>query len=259
MAFLRRVGQNFVDDDCTFLAAAVAYQLFFALVPLLLLLAGLLGFFLEGDELRDEVARIVGQVVPLASERRFVDEIAGGRALSLGIGLVGTAWSVTAIHAALDRAFARVFGRTERRTFVHSKLEALLLAALLVALAVASIGFSVVVQAIGGLGGGAVGPALALASPLFGLVAGTAFFLIVYWVVPTPRLVARELLVGAVTAAALWEVAKLAFAVYARAIGAFRAYGVLAFAAGVLTWIYLSAMIVLLGAEVMKTRATAAR
>ena len=45
-----------------------------------------------------------------------------------------------------------------------------------------------------------------------------------------------------------------AFASLQRALGTFAAYGPLAFAAGLLTWIYLTAVIILMGAEVMKTR-----
>jgi uncharacterized BrkB/YihY/UPF0761 family membrane protein len=55
----------------------------------------------------------------------------------------------------------------------------------------------------------------------------------------------------------LWEVAKLAFGYFTRALGIFAAYGPLAFAAGLLTWIYLTAAIILIGAEVMKTRGAA--
>ena len=46
---------------------------------------------------------------------------------------------------------------------------------------------------------------------------------------------------------------KLAFAVLTRALGTFAAYGALAFAAGLLTWIYVTAAIILIGAEFIKT------
>ena len=50
----------------------------------------------------------------------------------------------------------------------------------------------------------------------------------------------------------LWEVAKIAFGVYTRGLGAFHVYGALAFAAGLLTWVYVTAIIILIGAEVIK-------
>jgi len=50
----------------------------------------------------------------------------------------------------------------------------------------------------------------------------------------------------------LWELAKIAFGFFTRAVGIFSAYGPIAFAAGLLTWIYVTAVIILIGAEVIK-------
>jgi uncharacterized BrkB/YihY/UPF0761 family membrane protein len=50
----------------------------------------------------------------------------------------------------------------------------------------------------------------------------------------------------------LWEVAKVAFGFLTRGLGIFEVYGALAFAAGLLTWIYVTAAIILIGAEVVK-------
>jgi len=57
---------------------------------------------------------------------------------------------------------------------------------------------------------------------------------------------------AALVAAVLWEIAKIAFGFLTRTLGIFSAYGALAFAAGLLTWIYVTAAIILLGAEVVK-------
>jgi len=54
----------------------------------------------------------------------------------------------------------------------------------------------------------------------------------------------------------LWELAKIAFGFFTRSLGIFSAYGPIAFAAGLLTWIYVTAAIILLGAEVIKLRRT---
>jgi len=79
----------------------------------------------------------------------------------------------------------------------------------------------------------------------------------VYRVVPRHRPSRRAATQGALVSAVLWEVAKLAFGYFTRALALFAAYGPLAFAAGLLTWIYVTAVIILFGAEVIKTRGTA--
>jgi membrane protein len=185
-----------------------------------------------------------------------------GRALSLSLGVVGTIFSTMAIHGSLDRAFALVLGHEGRRTFVRGHLEAGGFVVALAVLAIVSFGLSFGAAAVSGVFvgagfGGLVWVAVRLLSPLAGLVIGFVFFFVVYRAVPRrrpPRRVAAE---AALVSAVLWEVAKLAFGYFTRALALFAAYGPLAFAAGLLTWIYVTAVIILLGAEVMKTRGTA--
>lgn len=260
VAIGRHVWRGFADDECAFLAGAVAYQIFFALLPLLLLLVGALGFFLTAGDVRAEVERLLRQVLPVAAVPRLVEQVSEGRAASLGLGILGTLWAVTAIHAALDRAFQAVFGRASRTAFVRGKLAALGFAGLLALLALLSFAFSYVVQLLGDLLGAAgLGEAqrvaLAVASPAYGLLAGFVLFFLIYRVVPRRRQPLPALVSGALVAAVLWEAAKIAFALFSRAAGAFQAYGPLAVAAGLLTWIYLTAVIALLGAEVVKAHA----
>lgn len=206
-----------------------------------------------------ELATFVRQINPAAREEdlELVRDLVDGRALSLGIGLLGTAWASLAIHGALETALARVLGRKSRRAFVRGKLEALAFVGVLGLLAVLSFAASYGLQLIGELAAELSLPGVAgllvLVAPVVGLIPGLAFFYLVFRFVPSPRPTRREALRGAVVSAVLWEVAKLAFAVLTRALGTFEAYGAIAFAAGLLTWIYLSAAILLVGAEVIKT------
>ena len=232
----------------------MAYQIFFALVPLLLLVTGIFALFLSSDDLRREAAGLLGQIYPGLASRRLVDELVESRALTLGLGSVGTLWSVTAIHAALDRALRAVLGG-DRRGFVRTRLQGLLLAVLLAALAVLSFALSFMVRAFADWLA-ALGPlqsrALELLGPLSGFLAGFALFSVIFLVVPRRRLPRGARLAGAFTAAVLWEIAKAAFGILAREAHVFSAYGALALATGLLTWIYVTAVILLLAAEVVK-------
>jgi membrane protein len=180
----------------------------------------------------------------------------------LSIGVIGTIFSTMAIHGSLDRALAMVLGREGRRSFVRGHLEAAGFVAALAVLALVSFGLSfgtaAVSDALVGAGfGGIVWVGVRLLSPLAGLAIGFVFFYVVYRVVPRHRPSRRAAVEGALVSAVLWEIAKLAFGYFTRALALFAAYGPLAFAAGLLTWIYVTAVIILFGAEVMKTRGTA--
>ena len=93
-----------------------------------------------------------------------------------------------------------------------------------------------------------------MGSPLLGLGAGWLFFYFIYRYVPRVRVPVRTARTAALVSAVLWEVAKVAFAFFTRAVGIFSAYGPIAFAAGLLTWVYLTAVIILVGAEILKIK-----
>jgi len=238
----------------------VAYQIFFALIPLLALVIGAFSLIYGPERAAGQLSTLVHQVYPAArqEETDLVRGLVEGRALSLGIGLLGTIFSASAIYGALDIALSGVLGREGRRSLVRDKLEALLFMGALGGLAglsfVASYGLQLAQDLLDGAGfGEGLRLLLGISAPLLGLLPGVGFFYFVYRLVPRRRVPRGTALRGALVSAVLWEVAKLAFAVLTRLLGIFQAYGALAFAAGLLTWIYVSAAIVLIGAQFIKT------
>jgi membrane protein len=223
-----------------------------------------LAFVYGPDQAQREIVQMIRAVYPSATaqETRIARELVDGRAVSLSVGVVGTAFAALAIHGSLESAFAAILGREGRRTFVRRRLEAAAFIVALAFLAILSFGLSYGVAALSGMlaAGGFADAArvgLQVVSPVAGLAVGFLFFFLVYRAVPRrrpSRPIAGE---AALVSAVLWEVAKLAFGYLTRALGLFAAYGPLAFAAGLLTWIYLTAVIILIGAEVTKTRGAA--
>src|SRR5216683_2511290 len=88
----RAISASFFADECLFLAGGVAYQLFFALLPLLALVVGVLGFVFGVDRGQRELVQLLREIYPSASQQevRIARELVDGRAISLGIGVVGT-------------------------------------------------------------------------------------------------------------------------------------------------------------------------
>jgi membrane protein len=228
------------------------------------LFVGILAFVYGPDRAERDLVQILREVYPSATaqETRIAHDLVEGRGLSLSFGVIGTLFSTMAIHGSLDRALALILGRDGRRTFVRGHLEAAGFVAVLVILAIGSFGLSFGTAAasdalVASGFGGVVAVALQIFTPLAGLAVGFVFFFIVYRAVPRRRPRARAVAEAALVSAVLWEVAKLAFGYFTRALALFAAYGPLAFAAGLLTWIYVTAVIILFGAEVMKTRGAA--
>jgi membrane protein len=165
---------------------------------------------------------------------------------------------VTAILGSIDTALSHVLGREGKRPFVRDRLNGLAFVGLVIVLAVGSFAVSFGVQAASDalqesrLAG--VRVLFELLSPLIGLAVGFWFFYLIFRFAPRRRVQRRLARRAALVSALLWEIAKVAFGILTRTLGIFQAYGALAFAAGLLTWIYVTAVIILIGAEVVKTR-----
>jgi membrane protein len=230
---------------------------------MLVLVVGVLGFIYGTERAQEEFTQLVASLLPVtgAQEARIARELVSGRAISLGIGLIGTLVGATAIFGAVETAIGRIIPGA-KRSFVRGRVEGLIFVAGLILLAVASFAFSYGAQAAEGVLKGVLTAAasrfvVALLSQLLGFVAGGVFFYAVFRYLPRQPFPPRFARSAALVSAVLWELAKVGFALYTRALGAFAAYGPIAFAAGLMTWIYLTAVIILLGAETMKVRAKA--
>ena len=90
--------QEFGDDRCTHMAAAISYYALFSLFPLLIFMVSIFGIFLQSSSLQEDLIDRVLEFIPLTSDegRDEVREAIGGIAgisipLSM-VGLLGLAW-----------------------------------------------------------------------------------------------------------------------------------------------------------------------
>ena len=125
---------------------------------------------------------------------------------------------------------------------VRGNVEAFAFAGILVVLAIVSLAVSFT-----------AGPF----APLLGLAVGYVPFFVVYRFIPRTQVRGRTLRLAALVSAVLWEAAKIGFGFVTRSLGIFSVYGPIAFGAAMLTWIYVTAAIILVGAEVIKVKRAA--
>lgn len=263
----RRAIQEFLDDNCTQMAAAVSFYVLFSLFPLLIFVVAVLGLVLQDSDFQDKVIDAVLDFIPLSETegRDQVSEavrgISGVSSGALGVfGLLGMAWSGSNMFGAIRRAINTAYDLEQHRPFVQQKLLDLAMVLGLGAFFLASVSATTFLRAVRQfssdipvLGDAAdrAGLAWDAASYLIPFGLSLVAFTVLYWVVPATKVRLRDVWPGALTGALLFEIAKVGFAFYLENFSNYDiVYGSLGAVAAFLFWVYLSAMVLLFGAEV---------
>ncbi|ELZ35046.1 YihY/virulence factor BrkB family protein [Halorubrum tebenquichense] len=242
---VRRVADLAIDRQVTFLAAAIAYYAFVSLVPALLLLV-VVATAVFGETIAAELAASTGEFLTPAGEEAVVGAVssAGGRTGASLLGLGVLLWSTLKVFRGLDTAFVSLYGGDATPGFLRQIVDA---ASVVVGVGV-GIGVMVGVGAFVAAADAVplVEAASVLALPVFLAVV----FLPMYYLLPQPTLSVREALPGAAFAAVCWTLLQAGFQVYAASAAQYQVYGVIGGILLLVTWLYLAAIVVVLGGVV---------
>jgi membrane protein len=263
----RRSVEEFFDDNCSQMAAAISYYVLFSVFPLLIFLVGVLGLLLQDSQLQRDIIDAVLDFIPLSEDEgrddvtEAVEGVAGVGSGALGLfGLIGMAWSASNMFGIIRRSINTAYDLDFHRPLVQQKLLDLGMVAGMGAFFLASIaatGFLRVVRQrsedIPYLGDAAerAGFAWDAASFLVPLALSFIAFTVMYWVVPATKVRPRDVWLGALVAALMFETANFGFSIYLENFSNYGVvYGSLGAVVAFLFWVYLSANILLFGAEV---------
>jgi membrane protein len=256
---LQRVFTRIGDDRIMAEAASVTYYTLLAIFPAMATLISMYGLFADPATIGKNLDALDG-IVPGGGMQILSDQMhsliaAPNRALGLGAitGLLISIWSATSGVKSLFDALNVVYRVHETRSFVHRTWlsVAFTLGALaFIMLAVTAI---VVVPAVLSYVGFASAGAWIVSVgrwPLL-LVAFALFLAMTYRYGPShPGTHWRPLSLGSTTATITWALASALFSWYVANFGSYnKTYGSLGAAVGFMTWIWISTIIVLAGAE----------
>jgi membrane protein len=255
-------------------AAALAYRGLFGLFPFLLLLVVLVGalgfpdFFDRAmDHARSESSQHVPQQLEPVIERgrdqiqplvRMIEQAqkrANAELLFFGVALA--LWSVSAVARTLTEAFNVAYEVPESRQWWKVLLLSLTFGPVLALIVIVSVGLMLIgpqvveqVAQLVGLADTFVSLWTWLRFPV-ALSLLAAVLSVVYRYGPDARQRFRSVVVGAAFAVALWAISSIGFSIYLANFANYGVtYGSLGAAVGLLLYLYLSASVVLLGAEV---------
>ena len=257
---LLRTKQQIKEDNIPLLAAGVAFYAFIALFPALIAAVTVYGLVSDPGEVEEQIAGF-SDTLPDEAASLLTDQltsIASGSSSALGWGLLlslgGALFAASGGVQNLIKAVNIAYDEEETRGFV--KLRALALALTLGAIVfiVVAIGLVAVVPALlDSAGLGAAGRIAAQVARWLGLVAFVLVALaVVYRFAPDrddPKF--RWVGLGSAVATILWIVGSAAFSLYVSNFGSYgETYGALAGVVVLLLWLWLTSLIILVGAEI---------
>ena len=255
----RDLWRKFFADRGTHLAAMIAYFALLSFVPLTFLSLALLGLTGRADE-SSFLVKEIKRALPGAPIERIVDLVHVVQDNATALGIVGGAaliWTSLSLFSVLESAFNIVYGRPNR-SFLRGKGIAIVLmvgslVTLFVALLTGSLGVAALQRYVPGFADSVV--AAYVLSITVSLIGVFAFLVSCYYFLTNAEVTAREVLPGAVLAAALLEATFQVLPFYQRYANlnpTLRAFGSPAI---LLVWLYVMANVIVLGAELNWWRA----
>jgi membrane protein len=256
---LVRVYQDATQDRLFAVAAGVAFYALLAIAPALAVAVSVFGLFADPAQLAG-LSQSLAAVLPAEAAKLVQDEAMRlasqphpALSIKLGIALLLSLWSASAAVRSCFDALNVIDGQEEQRSLVRlyaTAVAATLLGVIVFLLSLAVIGASPKFVAFGALSQQTVWLYTLLRWPIFFCVA-VVVIAALYWVGPSrPPAPFSRLLPGAALAALLWAAGSSLFGWYVSAMGNYSAtYGSLATVAVVMTWLWVSASVVLLGAQ----------
>jgi membrane protein len=257
MDIAKRTGKEVKADQVPLLAAGVAFYVLLALFPAIIAGVSIYGLVADPQTVRDQINRLAETLSPetatlIGTQIQQVTSSAGGAlGLATVIGILTALWSASSGMKALITGVNLAYDETEGRKFV--KLRGLSILMTLAAMVLLAVALALIVGF----------PAVPDSWPT-----------VLQWTAAILRFVLLAVLLmaglaalyryapdrdkpkwswsspGSVVATVLWVLASVGFSIYVNAFGNYnKTYGALAGIIILMFWLYLTAFVVLVGAE----------
>lgn len=260
----RQVLAGYRAHACATRGAALAFYALFVLVPIPIFAVAALEAFIDGDVARSEVIDLLRALagdqmaVTLGEALATTGELSTGR-VARAFALVSLLFGSAAFFVELQDSLNAIWGVSEDGfrlgRFLRARMAsfAMVAASGAVLLALSLVGalartFGERLQAVLPT----LSPTLAAAGPLASLLVIAALSSAVFRYIPDVELRFRDVWLGSVVTAALFVSGNELIGLYLRYASLATAYGAAGSLVLTLTWVYYSAMVFLLGAELTR-------
>ncbi|MBZ5515040.1 MAG: YihY/virulence factor BrkB family protein [Acidobacteriia bacterium] len=255
--------RKFFNEDSLAVSASMAYHSLLCIFPFLLLFTEISGFYIRHRELTGRLALILERYLPMRAD--FI--VNNLQSISSAYGKVGIIsfllllWGSSGIFLPLEKALNRAWEAQHQRSWLRRKLLALGMAVVVGFLLLASstlVGVNVYVHRW--LQQGAVhSPSVLLSLAYHLLIMVTTFgltltmFVVIFKLLPNRPMHFSQVLPSALLTAIFWEGARSLFTLLLPVFNYRHVYGSIGVVVALMTWAYLSSVVVLFGAQISGT------
>ena len=263
-ALIKDAANGWSEHHASRIGAALAFYTVFSLGPILLLAVAVAGFFFGQGAARGEIHQQMTNLI--GSQAAAEVQMVLARAHRPTAGVVATAISVVTLLLSADTALVELksgldeiwsvpsASRQWYWAYLRTRVVSVSLILALGVLLLASLLFSAALGALEDLSRGmiVVDAILRWTNSLISFGLAALLFATVYKVLPSVRLAWKDVAMGALITAALFIVGKYAIGVYLGSSTVASTYGAAGSVIVVLLWVYYSAQVFLLGAELTR-------
>lgn len=260
LGIIRHTFSNFSMMRGSEAAASLSYYSLFSIFPTLLAAVSIASTFLEQQVVQEKLLEVIREFVPVSAN--FINNLLSGVLEQRGaftiVAIIGLLWSASNVFDKIIVNINRAFPKGRNPGFIQSRAMALVIILVIVILFLGSIAVDAI-QNIFAVEQFQFNGTFLVETRLYEwmswiiplLIKLLLFFAIYTWIPRNKSIVLKARLIGALVAAALWELATRALS-WALASGFTNyepVYGSLSSIIALMTWMYLSGYIVFLGAH----------
>lgn len=254
VGFPLAVVYKYFDDQGAYLSAILTYYAFIAIFPLLLLSTSILGFLLQGnDDLRDRLLNSALSQFPIIGDQLGRPDGLQGSTSAIVIGAVAAIYGAMGLGQAVQNAanIAWSVPRNSRANPILLRFRSL------VFLAIGGTGILLLAIVTSVLAnpdaiGRELAPTVGLLSRVLGFLLTLGIFVAVFRLISLGRARTRAVLPGALVTAVLWQALQWVGNTYVQEVivKANQVNQTFALVLGLLAFIYVAAVMVVMGLEV---------
>jgi membrane protein len=260
---------QWTQDHCLMFSASIAFFAAFSLAPTLVIMISVASIFFGADAVQgrlfDEISGVVGTEAAHALEGIVANawhaDIARSTAiLSLAGVLIGASATFSSLHTALNVIWPTPVVSTRESIVSLLRVRVMSFGLVIGAglLVVVLFVLDAIVEVLGHWAFGDGNPFIVLSAVTrraISLGMLTLAFTVLLKFLPTTRMMWRDAVLGATAAAMLFECGKRLFSLYLEHAGTVNMFGAAGSLVIILMWLYYSAAVFLLGAELAATAA----